>query len=348
MGAIDADAHVIETPATFEHLAEEDRRHLPMVVTQTHGNTVRNNAGEPMTDFWVVDGAIHGKDRNVGLDTPREAREMSDVPARLAHMDQLGIDVQVLYPTLFLRPIARNFTSEMALCRAYNRWLADIWRQGDGRLRWVVMPPLLSMHRIREELDFARDNGACGVFMRGLECDLPLADPYFFPLYDAAQDLDLAICIHSANGSIIHHDFYVNDTTFTMFKLTVVGALHSLIEKAVPARFPDLRWGFIEASAQWVPYVIIDLADRFRRQGKPFFDNALAAHNMYVACENTDDLPYVLQHAGEDNLIIGTDYGHHDPSAEINAIQLLRDDARISPEARAKILDANPRLLYGL
>ena len=348
MGAIDADAHVIETTATFEHLSAAERQYLPGIVAQTFGNEAKNNAGDPMREFWVVDGVMHGKDRNIGLDTPKESREMSDVSARLHHMDALGIDVQVLYPTLFLRPIARTFQSEAALVGAYNRWMANIWAQGSGRLRWVVMPALQSMHQIREQLEFGKANGACGVFMRGLEWDLPLGDPYFFPLYEAAQNLDLPICIHSANGSIIHHDFYLKDTTFTMFKLTIVGALHSLIEKAIPAQFPRLRWGFIEASAQWVPYVLNDLRDRFRRDGKTFFEAPLAENNMYVACEVTDDLDYVLRDAGEDNLIVGTDYGHHDPSAELDAIQLIRKDNRLPAPVREKILDANPRALYGL
>ncbi len=97
-----------------------------------------------------------------------------------------------------------------------------------------------------------------------------------------------------------------------------------------------------------MPYVLNDLADRYRRQGKSFPSDALAANNMWVACENTDDLPYVLSHAGEDSLMIGTDYGHHDPSSELNAIRLLRLDQRIAPSAVKKILEANPRKFYGL
>ncbi len=61
---------------------------------------------------------------------------------------------------------------------------------------------------------------------------------------------------------------------------------------------------------------------------------------MWVACENTDDLPYVLSYAGEDSLMIGTDYGHHDPSSELNAIRLLRNDKRIAPAAIDKILES--------
>jgi predicted TIM-barrel fold metal-dependent hydrolase len=69
---------------------------------------------------------------------------------------------------------------------------------------------------------------------------------------------------------------------------------------------------------------------------------------MWVACENTDDLPYVLSYAGENSLMIGTDYGHHDPSSELNAIRLLRKDRRIGPETIEKILEINPRKFYGI
>jgi len=41
--------------------------------------------------------------------------------------------------------------------------------------------------------------------------------------------------------------------------------------------------------------------------------------------------------------MIGTDYGHHDPSSELSAIHLLRNDKRIAPLAVNKILETNPR-----
>ena len=94
---------------------------------------------------------------------------------------------------------------------------------------------------------------------------------------------------------------------------------------------------------------------RAERSGRPLpapgqvvSADALAVNNMWVACENTDDLPYVLRHSGEDCLMIGTDYGHHDPSTELNAIRLLRDDKRIPATAVKKILETNPRNFYGL
>ena len=352
MGAIDADAHVIETAQTWSYLEADERRFAPQLMAQSFGADLLSNEGVAVRDFWVIEGRAHGKDRNVGTNTPQESREMLSVEARLAHMDELGIETQVLYPTLFLRPIVQDGERERALSKSYNRWMGDLWQQGKGRLRWVAKPPLRLLEKapgtVQYELEWAKKNGACGIFMRGLECERALGDPYFYPLWQISSDLDLPVCIHSANGSFVHHDFFAEDTTFTKFKLAVVGACHTLIEKEIPKKFPGVRWGFVEVSAQWVPYVLNDLADRSRRKGKSFPADALAANNIWVACENTDDLPYVLSHAGENNLMIGTDYGHHDPSSELNAIRLLRNDHRISPAAARKILEVNPQKFYGL
>ncbi len=352
MGAIDADAHVIETEQTWSFMGEDAPRFMPRLLTQTAGESLLSNEGDAVREFWSIEDRLYGKDRNVGSNTPKESREMLSVAARLKHMDALGIDIQVLYPTLFLRPVVRDAERERMLCQSYNRWLGDIWRQAPERLRWVAAPPLWSLASspgtVRDALSWARDHGACGIFMRGLECERALGDPYFHPLWEMAGDLDMAICVHSANGSFQHHDFFQPDTSFTKFKLAVVGAFHTLLEKQVPARFPRLRWGFVEVSAQWVPYVLNDVADRFRRAGKPFPERPLAANRMWVACENTDDLDYVLSYAGEDNLIIGTDYGHHDPSTELNAIRLLAEDTRLPAGVAHKILETNPRALYGL
>lgn len=348
MGCVDADAHVIESSLTWDHIAPGDEAHRPLVVTQTWGREVKSNEGGTAREYWLMDNRVHAKDRNVGSDTTVESREMSDIAARLDHMDALDIDIQVLYPTVFLRPAVRTRDAELAMIRAYNRWLASIWKQAPDRLRWVAMPPLLSLDKLTDELARAKDNGACGVFMRGLEWDRSVADPYFFPVYEAASALDLAVCFHSGNNSILHHDFFLEDTTFTKFKLAVVGAFHSLLEKNIPAMFPDIRWGFVEISAQWVPYVCHDLRYRFLKLGRPMPDRLLDANNMWVACEVTDDIPYILQYAGDDKLMVGTDYGHHDPSSEINAFTIIRGRDDIAPEVIAKMTDANARALYGL
>ena len=117
MPTIDADAHVLETPETWRCISESEQHFTPMVVNRTAGGVERGLSGAALGEFWVVDGRLLPKEDNTGRDTEVDAREMRDVPARLAHMDALGVDIQVLYPTLFLRPITVNAALELALCR---------------------------------------------------------------------------------------------------------------------------------------------------------------------------------------------------------------------------------------
>jgi predicted TIM-barrel fold metal-dependent hydrolase len=340
MPIIDADTHVIETERTWDYLLESERKFKPQVVAPSGGDT----SGE---DFWLIDGRLVSR-LNVGKETSKTSRELEDVEARLKHMDQLGVGVHVLYPTVFITPLTRREEVELALCRSYNRWMADIWSKAKDRLRWVMVPPLLNMNKTIEELRISKENGACGIFMRGLECERSLSNPYFYPLYEEASRLDMPVCVHSANGSFTVHDFFEQDSPFSKFKLAVVGAFHSLIFHGIPDKFPKLRVGIIEVSAQWIPYVMHDLAKRFKRRGKQLSENLLREARIYVACQTDDDLPYILQYAGEDNLVIGSDYGHADTSTEIEAIRKLKQDGKVSPTAINKILDDNPRILYNL
>ena len=56
----------------------------------------------------------------------------------------------------------------------------------------------------------------------------------------------------------------------------------------------------------------------------------------------------MLKYSGEDNLVIGTDYGHADNAAEIEALRKLRKEDKLPGRVIDKILDDNPRALYGI
>lgn len=349
MGAIDSDAHVVECEKTFEYIDPEFHDVKPRVMVQKSEDVHELSLeGLAQKEFWVIDGRIQPKEGNIGSNTTRESREMANIDARLQHMDELEIDAQVLYPTVFLRAWTQDPTVEYALCKSYNRWLADIWKSAPDRLRWVVMPPLLSMDKVEEELRFGKENGAVGVFLRGLECERRLDNPYFHRLYRLGEELDLPMCFHSGNNSFAVRDIYASECGFGRSKLPVVSAFHTLLMTETPQKFPKLRWGFVEVSSQWVPYALNDLAIRMRRKGKRITDTILAENNFYVACQVTDDLAYVLKHAGDGQLVVGTDYGHADTSSEIEALRRVRSDGKVPPEVADRILDQNARALYGL
>jgi predicted TIM-barrel fold metal-dependent hydrolase len=59
-------------------------------------------------------------------------------------------------------------------------------------------------------------------------------------------------------------------------------------------------------------------------------------------------LPYILKYSGEDNIVIGSDYGHSDTSEEIEALRKVRIQGEVEPRVIDKILYDNAKALYGL
>ena len=352
MAIFDADAHVIETEQTWQYFSEADKPLRPIRLAQA--------AADGEKEFWLIDGRLYPLRRGTAdifagsqlgdkVPTPDASRFMEDVDARVRHMDELGSDVQVLYPTLLINPYTDRPDVELALCRAYNRWMADIWARGKGRLLWTVVLPMRSVDAAVKEMAWAKEHGACAVFSRGIECgDKLLCDPHFFPIYEQAQDLDLAVCVHTGNGSFELSQFYESETGFSRFKLVGVGAFHHMVFNQIPDRFPRLRFGFIELSANWIPYVTSDIKRRFDRMGRPMKENVLRDNRIYVTCQTNDDLPYVINAVGDDNLVMGTDYGHADTSTEIYALQTFKNESGFPESTVNKILDANARALYAI
>lgn len=353
---IDADAHVVETEHTWDYLDASDKKFRPQLF---------QSAGDGSAQYWFLDGKIVGfrnptlseqelealsKETGRTLQTAQEARELRDVELRLRHMDKLGIDLQVLHNTMWIARVAERADAEIALCMAWNRWVADVWKQAKGRLLWSCVVPAMTIPEALQQIRFARENGSVAVCLRPFEGDRHLADPYFYPIYEEASRLNMAMAIHIANASPqLLEQFrprYDKMGGFAQFRVPTVVTCLSLMMSEVPRQFPHLRWGFIEASAQWVPWVVNEAV---RRSGaKSFPKNPLKEFKIYVSAQTDDDFAYVLKYGGEDNIVIGTDYGHSDASSQVDAITVFRGNDSVSEAAKKKILDDNPRALYAL
>src|SRR5215218_8876539 len=186
MAIIDADAHVVESEKTWTYMTGADAKYRPQTVMITGPDGSER-------EHWAIDGRLISKGPISVDEMTRAEREMDDLPGRLSHMDELGTDIQVLYPTIFLGPVTQKPEVEAALYRGYNRWLADIWQQTNNRMRWAVMLPYMSPDAAMDELGFGLDNGACGAFIRGIDADRQPSDPYFFPIYSAAQEANIPV-----------------------------------------------------------------------------------------------------------------------------------------------------------
>ena len=88
---------------------------------------------------------------------------------------------------------------------------------------------------------FAKANGACGIFSRGLIDDKRLSHPFFFPLYEAAEIADLPVCVHASTGNFDWVKLFEGENGFARFKVPVLSAFHSIVHDGIPQKFPKLR-----------------------------------------------------------------------------------------------------------
>jgi predicted TIM-barrel fold metal-dependent hydrolase len=350
MAVIDADTHVDECEVTWTHLGESDAKFAPVTVTPTD-EAPPNSASRAGGRWWLANGQLIPRAiRDDAHHPPRLSREMHDIQVRLADMDRMGVDVQVIFPTFFIRyGNTTNPAADTALARAYNRWLAERCEASNGRLRWAVQPPLLDPKAAVTELRWAKAHGACGVFKRGYDLEKPVNDPHFFPIYEEASALDLPICIHTGHP-LPGREW---DRGFPL-----VAAFIAVVASRLTEQFPDLRFGFIEGGASWNPYGLSQLGLQQRSlmlherpQTFELPQNLFRDHQLFVAIDPVDDVEYLVRLGLEDNLMIGTDYCHSDISANTRALDDVRAWAkagRITDAVATKILETNPQRFYGL
>jgi uncharacterized protein len=363
--AIDADTHIFESTQVWDFIDEEMYPRRPIILSGPR-DTVYRRSG-----FWLIDGNIFPKSAGKGgflLGTPTEpdqiettpdvrARELLDIDGRLQAMDVMGVDMQVIYPTLFLAYITDDVKLEVALCRSYNRFMASIWEQGQERLRWVLVPPLRSIDASIEAIHFGKAHGALGLFFRGIERDRTLDDPYFFPVYEEAARLNLPICIHTGAGCPAFTAIFdvSRSHTFPHTRTLPLMAFRNIVANKIPELFPELRFGFIEAGASWVPYVLHALRSVFGGSPEQWGPKLFQEYRLFTAYEEWEDLSYLLQYVGQDNLVVGSDWGHHggrgrggDPSGQPEVFANMRARTDVPSAIIAKMLSDNPRNLYGL
>ena len=354
MSMIDADTHVDECEETWKKLEGTPyAKYIPVTTTMPPEEAKRAGYNPTNSRCWVVEGRLQNRAiRDEINHPPRVFRELQDVPGRVAHMDKMGVAVQVIFPTFFIRYNTANAEAEWALSTTYNRWLAEKCAATNGRLRWAAVLPFLSPDKAVEEVRWAKDNGACGIFKRGFDLDRYVTDPHFFPVYQEAEKLDLPLCIHTGHP-LPSHEW---DRGFP-----IMYSCYAVVASGIAKQFPKLRFGFIESGASWIPYTISQLGAVKRQslRGKGvrmpnLYDlepEMFRANRLFVTIDPIDDIESILKFGTEDHLMIGTDYSHTDISANLSALDEVKgwvDEGRLNSGQAHKILESNSKEFYRL
>jgi predicted TIM-barrel fold metal-dependent hydrolase len=369
---IDGDGHIYEWQHTFadEYLDPAFHHRRPVIVDgpwQLHwlvdnvafpglyGTERFGFEGSPVSRGDVRRDSIAPKPESLGV------LEMRDQTERLALHAAEGIDVAVIYPTLFLvRPLSTDPKFEAALCASYNSWMTDVCAGSDA-LEWVAVIDFHDPEAAALEIERAKGLGAVGVMAPGMVDRESITAPRFEPIWAAAEEQDLAVGVHVA---------YCTPMNTYAFLYSVLMGCEQVMASGILDRHPGLRVGFLEASCNWVPFMIERLEEKAnpeRRRYKPDrpLDTTLDRPeqggyraeltpqeyidrgNLYFGFEVEDPLlPYCVEHFGDDCWIYGSDIPHGDRLA--NAAKVLDQRADLEAEAKRKMLLDNVARFYAL
>lgn len=358
MQVIDADGHVEEGTALFGCLSPEfyPRRPLPVSFAT---DTIYGNGNA----VWLIDGETYPKRFGKGavtFVTPTlmesaklkaasiPAQELTDVDARLRDLDKMGVQQQVIFPTLFLTTTTDDVELEVALLRAYNSFMADACAKSADRLKFAAIVPIRDVSASIREIQRAHESGAVAIMLLGIGWDRGLGDRALWPFYEEAARLGMPICLHFGWGSPDITNAFGPGYSFNSATLPVLMGARSILGSGVMEEIPNLRVAFLETGALWMPWMLHQIKRGFRSAKKKDPADYFREGRAYVACEADEDINYLVSCIGEDALVVGSDYPHSDPSHEdrLEDAVMERDDVPL--RVREKILTSNPQRLYGL
>jgi uncharacterized protein len=359
---VDADGHVVEPTDAWRTVPEPYR---PTVTRDTHGYEHVVVDGTEILAVPLGTLATPGarfSDPGSFLSLDQAQAGGSDAAARLSDMDAEGIDQAVLFPSIGLYFWALSDPrAAVPIARAYNDWLAGYCAVDPTRLFGAAMLPMqdpgaaaAELLRARHELGFVagfvRPNPCCG---------RSLSDPAYEPVWEAAEQSATTVAVHEGSSVIV--PTLGSDRPFNPLVLHAVShafeemlCCAQLIAFGVLQRYPSLRVVFLESGGGWVPFWLERLDEQAESFGgfcpelrlKPSEYFARQCWISYEIDEHT--LPALARFIGEERIVWGSDYPHHDATFPGAVDTLCRTIAPLDPDVQAKILGANAAALYGL
>jgi predicted TIM-barrel fold metal-dependent hydrolase len=372
---VDADGHVLEPANLWERNLPLNLRDRALKIRRDEsgaeyleidGRKSRIVQGGSLGTFGTLDEDVRAHWKSTQSETgpsyedhaPLTARDMT---ARLAWMDQEGIDVSLMYPSLGL--CWQNECDDPALarayCQVYNDWLTDLAAPYSDRIVPIAMIPLLSVEDGVAELRRAADLGARGLYLNPVPMNgVAYGDPSYDPIWAACAERGMPVAFHISN-SPLHAGRQLYETNFgrntwflsMMYSVDCQIALASLFHGGVLERFPNLSVGVLEAGCGWIAH-FVDRMDRsfamgghpiMRRPPRDYFDR-----QCWIAGD-TDEVTFsaMVAQLGAGKFMWASDYPHEEGHAE--PVKTLKQTlAGLEAADRDLILGGNAVAAYQL
>ncbi|HXG68268.1 MAG TPA: amidohydrolase family protein [Blastocatellia bacterium] len=214
-------------------------------------------------------------------------------------LDEFGIDFTVLFPSVGMTATyPKDEEVRRAVCRAYNTYYADLYREYADRITAAAIIPMNTPQEAVAELEYAvKELGLKVIFMQSyIRRPIPAAlreapqavrwafwlDTYgldsqydYDPVWAKCVELKVAPCFHTgATGWGSHNSIstYVYNHIGN-FATAGEAVCKSLFMGGVTRRFPGLKFGFLEGGVGWACNLYADLIGHWEKRNIKALEN---------------------------------------------------------------------------
>ncbi len=298
-------------------------------------------------EMLVTKSTILGKERVHHNPLPKETY---DVELRLSHMEQMGVDKQILsvVPPMTFYSLDAGMSKDLAA--SLNDSLSNLAREFPEKFLCMATAPLQDPEAAAAELGRAVADGHIGVEIGSNVAGVNLDDPGLDPFWEKASSLDVPVFIHPVDtlGAADRlKDYYLRNFIGNPLDTTIAAAC--LIFGGVLDRFPKLKF-LLSHMGGFTPWIRGRWQHGYGEREEPKVRGA-GAPEEYIGrlyydtiIHNPACLEFGVKTLGVDSVLYGTDYpfdmGNLGPAQEVPGLSGL-------PESdREKILTGNTKKLY--
>jgi predicted TIM-barrel fold metal-dependent hydrolase len=290
-----------------------------------------------------------------------------DRDARLALLDEQGLEAALLFPTEGVgveEPMRHSAEITHATLEAFNRWLDEDWGFAyRDRLYAAPMLSLMDVDRAVRELEWAIGRGARVVHLRPAPVPVPGGSrspghPDYDPFWARVAEAGLVVAFHAGDSGYGRYAAAWEGRGqrleafrgFAFGQVTQAGraiydTFAALIIHGMFRRHPGVRVCSIENGAEWVGPLLGKLAKVYGQMPWEFAEDPVATfrRHVWVAPYYEDDIREVADLIGAERVLMGSDFPHAEGLAD--PVRFVDDLRGFSPEELRLVMRDNGRTL---